>query len=78
VHYVEAVLYSGINPNSMPKMVLLNLSFTIGPRLRRKPMCVPVTSLSPVKSNLKDLLSNVSGFSQAHLLFDQLYAGYDT
>ena len=38
VHYVEAVLYGGVNPFSMPKLALHMLGFNVGPKLRQKPM----------------------------------------
>ena len=57
VHYVEAVVYGGVNPFSMPKLGLLKLCFVIGPKLREKPWyyinkhtLVPI-SLFLIKSN---------------------------
>jgi hypothetical protein len=47
VHYVEAVVYAGVNPYSMPKLALHKLTFTIGPKLREKPWCRPVLWTRP-------------------------------
>ena len=37
VHYVEAVLYNGINPFALKKLALMKLSLTFGPLLERGP-----------------------------------------
>jgi hypothetical protein len=47
VHYVEAVVYAGVNPYSMPKLALHKLTFTIGPKLRKNPWCLAVLWIPP-------------------------------
>mmetsp|Transcript_29313 Transcript_29313/g.77001 ORF Transcript_29313/g.77001 Transcript_29313/m.77001 type:complete len:1413 (+) Transcript_29313:40-4278(+) len=62
VHYVEAVLYSGINPAAMPKIALQGVSFKIGPRLRKHPMFLSM-SISCFRAPVLDSrnVGNTSG-----------------
>ena len=36
VHYIEAIMYSDINPFSTTKVMLHKINFVVGPILRRR------------------------------------------